>query len=257
MTRPRKRFGQNFLIDRNIIERIVRAVDPRHGENIYEIGPGQGALTDLLAATDCNLTLIEIDRDLAASLLTRFPRATVLNKDILKVEMPEIFTSDPVRIVGNLPYNISTPLLFRLFTHSELIADMHFMLQREVVDRMNATPSTKNYGRLSIMTQFHCDVEKLFEVPPEAFSPRPKVQSAVIRLVPRDDKPSANAKILEELLTHTFSFRRKTLRNAMKNYLSESDFHDLGIDPTLRPENLDIEQYVECANLVETNQRNS
>ncbi len=257
MTRPRKRFGQNFLIDRNIIERIVSAIEPKPGENVFEIGPGQGALTGLIASTECNLTLIEIDRDLTASLATRFPQATILNKDVLKVEMAEIFAPGPARIVGNLPYNISTPLLFRLFPQSQLIGDMHFMLQREVVDRMNAVPSTKDYGRLSIMTQYHCDVEKLFEVPPESFSPRPKVQSAVIRLVPRDDKPSANVKILEELLTHTFSFRRKTLRNAMKSYLSESDFHQLGIDPTLRPENLDIQRYVECANLVERNQRNS
>ncbi len=249
MIRPRKRFGQNFLHDKQVIERIVDAVDPKETDYIIEVGPGQGALTTLLQTSGCDLTVIEIDRDLIQLLSDQYPDLKIVSEDVLKVDLAT-FGSGPFRIVGNLPYNISTPLMFRLFNYRNLITDMHFMLQKEVVDRMNAVPSTASYGRLSIMTQLHCHVEKLFEVPPEAFTPRPKVRSAVVRLSMNDEMPSVDVKLLEELLTHTFSFRRKTLRNAMKKFLSADELESLGIDPGARPETLEGSEYVACANFI-------
>jgi 16S rRNA (adenine1518-N6/adenine1519-N6)-dimethyltransferase len=250
--RARKRFGQNFLVDQGLIGKIIRGFDARPGEHVVEIGPGQGALTEHLVQSGCDLTLVEIDRDLATLLQERFPSATLINEDILKADLPALIPDSPVRVIGNLPYNISTPLLFRLFHYLELISNMHFMLQLEVVDRMTADPSTRSYGRLSVMTQLYCEAEKLFEVPPEAFSPRPKVQSAIVRLQPHKQAAQVDVDIIEKMLIQAFSSRRKTIRNALKGLVSESELESLGLAPTLRPENLTVNDYIACSNLVST-----
>ena len=246
----RKRFGQHFLQDSQVVHQIVQAIAPSASDHIIEIGPGLGALTAPLVASGCTLSLIEIDRDLTQQLTSRFPDARIYNEDVLKTDLPAILQRQPrARIVGNLPYNISTPLMFKLFNHAADIEDMYFMLQREVVDRLCAHPSTPDYGRLSVMAQYHCHTEKLFEVPPYAFQPSPRVQSAFVRLSPRDDKPhTEDPRILEALLRQAFSKRRKTLRNAMKNYLTDTDLLACGLDSGLRPENLNVNQYVTCAN---------
>ncbi|MBO6558210.1 MAG: 16S rRNA (adenine(1518)-N(6)/adenine(1519)-N(6))-dimethyltransferase RsmA [Pseudomonadales bacterium] len=248
--KPRKRFGQNFLVDQGLIGKIIRSFDTRPGEQVVEIGPGQGALTEHLVNTGCDLTLVEIDRDLADLLAERFPNVNLMNEDVLKADLPAVISEPPVRVIGNLPYNISTPLMFRLFKHLELFHDMHFMLQLEVVNRMTAEPSTKSYGRLSIMTQLYCQAEKLFEVPPEAFNPRPKVQSAIVRLEPRHRIAQVDTGVIEPMLIQAFSSRRKTIRNALKGLISESELESLGLSPTLRPENLSVEDYIACSNLI-------
>ncbi|MBO6564104.1 MAG: 16S rRNA (adenine(1518)-N(6)/adenine(1519)-N(6))-dimethyltransferase RsmA [Pseudomonadales bacterium] len=248
--KPRKRFGQNFLVDQGLIGKIIRSFDTRPGEQVVEIGPGQGALTEHLVNTGCDLTLVEIDRDLADLLAERFPNVNLMNEDVLKADLPSVISEPPVRVIGNLPYNISTPLMFRLFKHLELFHDMHFMLQLEVVNRMTAEPSTKSYGRLSIMTQLYCQAEKLFEVPPEAFNPRPKVQSAIVRLEPRHRIAQVDTGVIEPMLIQAFSSRRKTIRNALKGLISESELESLGLSPTLRPENLSVEDYIACSNLI-------
>lgn len=250
MIKPRKRFGQNFLVDQGLIGKIIRSFDTRPGEQVVEIGPGQGALTEHLVNTGCDLTLVEIDRDLADLLAERFPNVNLMNEDVLKADLPAVISEPPVRVIGNLPYNISTPLMFRLFKHLELFHDMHFMLQLEVVNRMTAEPSTKSYGRLSIMTQLYCQAEKLFEVPPEAFNPRPKVQSAIVRLEPRHRIAQVDTGVIEPMLIQAFSSRRKTIRNALKGLISESELESLGLSPTLRPENLSVEDYIACSNLI-------
>jgi 16S rRNA (adenine1518-N6/adenine1519-N6)-dimethyltransferase len=253
MVIPRKRFGQNFLVDTQLVERIIRSVDPKPDDRILEIGPGQGALTGSLVSSGCDLSLVEIDRDLAEQLNEKFPDTSLLREDVLKADLAVLLESGEYRIVGNLPYNISTPLLFRLFERIDLIRDMHFMLQLEVVDRMTAAPDSKTYGRLSIMTQLYCHAEKLFDVPPEAFSPRPKVRSAIVKLTPIEpaERHTVNPVILEKLLIQAFSARRKTLRNAFKGLLDESQMQSLGIDPQLRPENLNVAQFAACASLIE------
>ena len=242
----RKRFGQNFLTDNNVIDRIVNAVDADANDRVVEIGPGHGALTHALFSTGCDLTLIEIDRDLSASLRETFPKTKLINKDVMKIDFATLGDA-PMRVVGNLPYNISTPLLFKLLERGTLFTDMFFMLQLEVVDRMTAKDSTKAYGRLSVMTQLYCQAEKLFDVPPEAFSPRPKVQSAMVRLTPRSQPQISESTILEEILISAFSARRKTLRNALKKLFSTPELESLGIDPSLRPENLTVDQFAACA----------
>ena len=185
---PRKRFGQNFLRDDSVIESIVRTIAPVQGDHIVEIGPGEGALTQALISSGCQLDAIELDLDLRTRLLASFstyPDFTLHSADALKFDFAWLVNDrQPLRVVGNLPYNISTPLIFRLLDQAMIIADMHFMLQLEVVDRLTAKPSTKDWGRLGVMAQFQCGIEKLFEVPPDAFYPPPKVQSAVVRLVP-------------------------------------------------------------------------
>jgi 16S rRNA (adenine1518-N6/adenine1519-N6)-dimethyltransferase len=245
----RKRFGQHFLHDRNVIRRIVEAVAPGAGERIVEIGPGRGALTwDLLERAHL-MDVIEIDRDLAAS-LGRDARAAgrltvhvenALHTDFLAMRA----TGAPLRIVGNLPYNISTPLLFKLLSQSAAIQDMHFMLQKEVVDRMTAQPSNKTYGRLTVMLAAIAEVEHLFDVGPGAFQPRPKVWSAVVRLrpapAPRFDIGAHGA--LRTLVTAAFSHRRKTLRNSLKGLLTPDEIESCGIDSTLRPETLAPAQF--------------
>jgi 16S rRNA (adenine1518-N6/adenine1519-N6)-dimethyltransferase len=252
--RPRKRFGQNFLTDNSVIDRIVSAINPASFDHIVEIGPGRGAITESLLRSDCTLDLIEIDRDLVALLQQKFgTEIPIYSEDVLKFDFEKLGTPRPIRVVGNLPYNISTPLLFKLFHYGELFQDLTFMLQLEVVERLTATPGGRNYGRLSIMSQYFCDADKLFNVPREAFSPSPKVESAIVRLRPKKERriEVTNIKLLEQLLISAFSKRRKTIRNALGSYLSAEELEQLGLDIKQRPENLSPEDYARCANYLD------
>jgi 16S rRNA (adenine1518-N6/adenine1519-N6)-dimethyltransferase len=231
--RPRKRFGQHFLHERGVVERIVEAIQPSAEDFIVEIGPGEGVLTAPLLLKAGKLEAIELDRDLAAGLVERFPTLTVHCGDALEFDFAQFPTG--IRIVGNLPYNVSTPLLFHLARFAPQVRDMHFMLQLEVVERMVAAHSTPAYGRLSVALQARFAMKKLFKVAKGAFRPPPKVESAVVRMEPLDWQ----LPIDEDLLRRAFSARRKTLRNA----LPELDFEAAGIDPKLRPENLSPEDY--------------
>jgi 16S rRNA (adenine1518-N6/adenine1519-N6)-dimethyltransferase len=246
--KARKRFGQNFLVDQMVVDRIARNIDASPKDRVLEVGPGRGAITKALVDSGCQLTLVEIDRDLAENLRVAYPSATLMIQDVMQLDIPALAT--PLRVVGNLPYNISTPLLFKLFNHLDLIQDMHFMLQLEVVERMTAVPSTKRYGRLSIMTQLHCRAEKLFDVEPESFTPSPKVRSAIIRLTPNETRKDFDKSLLEQILISAFSARRKTIRNAMGAFLTQEDFVSLDLDPSLRPENLTLDDFVACTKLV-------
>ena len=255
--RARKRFGQNFLHDRGVIDRIVKAAAPRGGECLLEIGPGQGALTGPLLAANGRLEAIEVDRDLAAALRHRFGGHTgfVLHEaDVLKFDFSAIDCAPgALRIVGNLPYNISTPLIFRLLEQHGRIRDMLFMLQREVVERMAAGPGEPAYGRLSVMVQYHCKVELLFGVPPGAFQPRPKVESAIVRLEPWQEPPhpASDPRALERVVRTAFNQRRKTVRNALRSLMSEEQLTRLGIDSGLRPENLSLADYVRISSVLD------
>jgi 16S rRNA (adenine1518-N6/adenine1519-N6)-dimethyltransferase len=237
----RKRFGQHFLHDPGVIRRIVDAIAPAPEDAIVEIGPGEGALTRPLLERSKRLEVIEIDRDLAAALSAEGVRVHVA--DALAFDFG-VFPRG-VRIVGNLPYNISTPLLFRLARYAERVRDLHFMLQREVVERMVAQPSTPAYGRLSVMLQTRFRMEKLFRVAPGAFRPPPKVESAVVRMVPLGVPLGCDDKVFEQVVREAFSARRKTLRNALS--LAAADSAELGIDAKLRPENLSPQDYVRIA----------
>lgn len=254
--KARKRFGQNFLTDPVVIQRIVDSVAPKPGQLLLEIGPGQAALTRLLAESGVELHLIEIDRDLAAALEKEFhdhSKVTLHLGDALKMDFCETTSERPFRLVGNLPYNISTPLLFHLLQWSDLLIDMHFMLQHEVVRRMAATPGSKAWGRLSIMCQYRCEVEPLFSVPPEAFTPAPKVQSEFVRLVPHRNPPVhiANMDSFQRLVNQAFSMRRKTLRNSLRCLLSVSLIESAGIDPGQRPDTLSLQQFADLSLLME------
>ena len=245
----RKRFGQHFLHDRNVIRRIIDAIAPHPSERVVEIGPGRGALTwDLLQRTQA-LDVIEIDRDLAQSLKSD-SRATAA----FRVHVQNALDTDygrlrgdgaPLRIVGNLPYNISTPLLFRLLAQRSAIADMHFMLQKEVVDRMTAEPANKTYGRLTVMLAAVAEVERLFDVGPGAFQPRPKVWSSIVRLRPTPEPrfDIGDDGVLRMLVTAAFSHRRKILSNGLKGFLIPAEIAACGIDPQLRPEALTPMQF--------------
>ena len=246
--RARKRFGQNFLTDDRIIQRIVDVIDPRDEQLILEIGPGRAALTLPLARSGAEMVLLELDRDLAHGLQTRFAGSdhiSVISGDALKLDFSEVSDGRPFRLVGNLPYNISTPLLFHVLQWSDLVIDMHFMLQQEVVNRMAAVPGTKAWGKLSVMCQYHCTVTPLFNVPPEAFRPAPKVQSSIVRLTPHDQPPVSidRLDVFEKFLSRVFSQRRKTLRNSLRGVLDTSSIEAAGIDPGLRPEMLSLEQF--------------
>jgi len=252
--RARKRFGQNFLHDQNIIHRIVACIRPRPGDVLLEIGPGQGAITTELLATGCELNAVELDRDLVAMLGGRFgdrPNFHLRSGDALELRLADI-SDKPLRVVGNLPYNISTPLMFHLLEQREHIVDMHFMLQKEVVDRLAAAPNSRDYGRLSIMAQYFCRVESLFEVPPGAFTPRPKVQSAIVRLTPHATlpHPAKSVPILQNLVRTAFNQRRKTLRNAVQGLLSQEQLEALGINPQARPETLSVATFVAMSNAI-------
>lgn len=247
----RKRFGQNFLQDQNIIRNILLGINPKQGDNIAEIGPGLGAITEhLLKATNGKLNVVEIDRDLVQVLKTQFfnyPDLQIHQGDALKFDFSQLVEDDEkLRIVGNLPYNISTPLIFHLLSFSGQVRDMHFMLQKEVVDRMAAQPGDSAYGRLGIMVQYRCKVESLFNVPPTAFHPQPKVDSAIVRLTPYDTLPcpAKDANQLAKVVTASFNQRRKTIRNNLKKLISAEQLEALGIDPGLRPENLSLQNFV-------------
>jgi len=249
--RARKRFGQHFLADPGVIDAIIRAVHPADDDVIVEIGPGQGAITEALAQSAGHLHAVELDRDLVARLRHQYggnPNVTVHEADALQFDFAAL--GERIRVVGNLPYNISTPLLFHLLKFRDQILDMHFMLQKEVVDRMAAGPGSKTYGRLGIMLGCHLSIESLFDVPPEAFDPPPEVTSAVVRL---DPLPPGTFDIQDEaglstLVTTAFMQRRKTLRNSLKKLIERPDFEATGIDAGLRPEQVSIADYVRLSN---------
>ncbi|AXS80929.1 16S rRNA (adenine(1518)-N(6)/adenine(1519)-N(6))-dimethyltransferase RsmA [Dechloromonas sp. HYN0024] len=246
----RKRFGQNFLVDHGIIAAIVSAINPGRGDTVVEIGPGLGAITEPLMQRVDHLHVVEIDRDLIARLKKQHTpqRMTIHEGDALAFDFASI--GKDLRLVGNLPYNISTPLLFHLADYVDVVHDMHFMLQKEVVERMVAEPGNADFGRMSVMLQYRFYLEWLIDVPPESFDPPPKVQSAVVRLIPKpvSELNAKNQEKLAQVVLTAFSQRRKMLRNTMKTLLSDEAFAELGIDPTNRPENIPVEDYVRIAN---------
>ncbi len=246
---PRKRFGQNFLVDTQIVADIVGAVAPARDDCVVEIGPGLGALTEPLLERVDRLHVVEIDRDIVARLKKRHPpaRLTIHEGDALAFDFGSLGTD--LRIVGNLPYNISTPLLFHLATYASQVRDMHFMLQKEVVERMVAEPGDSERGRLSVMLQYRFWLEWLIDVPPTAFDPPPKVDSAVVRMIPRDpaDLPAVDEALLGKVVAAAFAQRRKMLRNNLKGLLADADYAALGIDPTRRAEDLSVDDYVRIA----------
>ena len=246
--RARKRFGQNFLNDSGIIQLIVNAIQPSTKDHLVEIGPGKGAITQELLPACQQLDAIELDRDLLPILQNRFAEETHFNlhsADALKFDFCQLQQRQKLRIVGNLPYNISTPLIFHILDKRECIQDMHFMLQKEVVDRLAASPNSKAYGKLTIMTQVQCEVAPLFEIPPEAFDPAPKVHSAFVRLTPRQQPLVSNDEFaqFEKLVTAAFAQRRKTLRNNLKK-LIDIDQAQQQIDLSRRAETLTIENFL-------------
>ncbi len=248
----RKRFGQNFLADTSVVARIVESIQPHRHDTLLEIGPGLGALTHALLERVEYLTAIELDRDLAARLRTETRiqnRLTLIEANALHVDYQNLAPGTKWRIVGNLPYNISTPLLFVLLNHAADIQDMYFMLQKEVVERMTATPGSKTYGRLSIMVQYRCQVDALFDVPPESFLPPPKVMSAVVRLQPRPwSLRCDNDDILDRLVARLFNQRRKTLRTILRGTMTDEHWQQLDIDPSARPETLPIDSLILLSN---------
>ncbi|WP_227430167.1 16S rRNA (adenine(1518)-N(6)/adenine(1519)-N(6))-dimethyltransferase RsmA [Psychrobacter sp. I-STPA6b] len=261
---PRKRFGQNFLHDAQIIRQIVESIRLDRSDNLVEIGPGMGALTEPLLAEVDAMSVVELDRDLAGSLRLRIganshPNFHIIEANALNFDFRTLYSEEKgkLRIVGNLPYNISTPLLFHLLTTADVIADMHFMLQKEVVERITAEVGSKIYGRLSVIMQYYCETEYLLTVPKGAFNPPPKVTSAVFRLVPYVDKPivADDEQLFAIVVRETFNHRRKTLRaifkkSALLPTLEEADFEAIGIDSNARPETLDVAEFVALSNYI-------
>ncbi|MEJ7746680.1 MAG: 16S rRNA (adenine(1518)-N(6)/adenine(1519)-N(6))-dimethyltransferase RsmA [Luteimonas sp.] len=251
---PKKSLGQHFLHDRGVVDKILLAVDPKPGDHVVEIGPGQGALTLPLLTRHGALTAIEFDRDLLEP-LTHAARdvgaLTLIPADVLNVDFTALAGGDPIRLVGNLPYNVSSPILFHALDHAAAVRDMHFMLQKEVVDRMAAGPGSKVYGRLSVMLQAYCEVTPLFDVAPAAFRPPPKVDSAVVRLVPRPagrigvDDPARLAAVVRA----AFGQRRKTLRNALQNVADVAMIEAAGLRPDARAEQIEVAGFIRLANL--------
>jgi 16S rRNA (adenine1518-N6/adenine1519-N6)-dimethyltransferase len=248
---PRKRFGQHFLTDHSVIGAIVDAINPRPGEAVVEIGPGLGAMTDPLVARCEHLTVIELDRDLAARLRKR-SELTVVESDVLKVDFPALAeqAGQKLRIVGNLPYNISTPILFHLLDAVGQVQDQHFMLQKEVVDRMAASPGNKDYGRLTVMLQWRYDIESVLDVPPEAFDPPPRVDSAVVRMQPLPDAAGVPQALLGELVMVAFSQRRKLLRHTLGRWLDERGFSG-AFDVQRRAEEVPVADYLALVQAVQ------
>ena len=246
--KPRKRFGQNFLIDQQIIQRIVSAINPKPNQCIVEIGPGLGALSVGLLAHIPHLLGIELDRDVIPKLaetVKSLGKMHIIQGDALQIDFQTLCPENQkLRIVGNLPYNISTPLIFHLLTYSQCIQDMHFMLQKEVVERLNAPINSKAYGRLSVMIQYHCEVEACFVVSPNAFNPPPKVDSMVVRIKPRQsiENIANDYELFSILVREAFNQRRKTLRNSLRAYLDEKN--DFPVDLSLRAEQLSVADYV-------------
>lgn len=253
--RPRKRFGQHFLHDPAVIQRIVHTIDPHAGEHLVEIGPGLGALTCPLLVIVGRLDVVEIDREIIPALqesCAQLGELRIHNEDALKFDFTSIAKAQTLRVVGNLPYNISSPLIFHLLKQVHVIRDMHFMLQREVAERLAAPPATEHYGRLSVMVQWRCRVELLFTVGRGAFKPAPKVDSAVVKLTPHGRAPIQveDEKVFAALVNHAFSRRRKTLRNALKGLLSTNEIESLGTDPKRRPETLSLADYALLSNVI-------
>ena len=258
----RKRFGQNFLHDQAIISQIVDAINPEPGENLVEIGPGLGALTEPVIERAGDISVVELDRDLAHR-LRHHPflakHLTIHEHDALKFDFSQLASEEkPLRIFGNLPYNISTPLIFHLLSFHDKVKDMHFMLQKEVVERMAAGPNTKAYGRLSLMTQYQCQVIPVMEIGPEAFQPPPKVDSAIVRLVPHSEikNPVKSINALNQVCATAFNQRRKTIRNSFKKLIDADALESLGVDLSLRPENLSLDDYIRLANYLSDNPSN-
>ncbi|MEN9383698.1 MAG: ribosomal small subunit methyltransferase [Pseudomonadota bacterium] len=241
----RKRFGQHFLSDNGIIAEIVQTIAPAPGQFVVEIGPGLAALTQPLVERLGRLTVIELDRDLAARLRAH-PQLEVIESDVLRVDFRALAASrpEPMRVVGNLPYNISTPILFHLLNVADVVQDQHFMLQKEVVDRMVATPATADYSRLSVMLQWRYAMENVLFVPPESFEPPPRVDSAVVRMVPLEQPPELNASTLETLVQVAFSQRRKLLRHTLGRWLDERGYSG-HFDCQRRAEEVPVQEYVE------------
>lgn len=249
---PRKRFGQNFLTDQAILSEIIRAIVPAAGDTMVEIGPGQGAMTTLLLKSLSRLHVVELDRDLVALLQKKFSADKLIMHagDALQFDFGAIAPEQgKLRIVGNLPYNISSPLLFHLTQYAQQVEDQHFMLQKEVVQRMVASPGGKDYGRLSVMLQWRYQMELLFIVPPSAFDPPPKVDSAIVRMRPIATPLACEQTRLEQVVTQAFSQRRKVIRNSLSSLFTEEQLIVAGIDPQARPETISLEQYVALTHL--------
>ncbi len=263
--KARKRFGQNFLHDQGIIHRIVNAISPKPGQHLVEIGPGLGALTKEVLPLVQEMDAIELDRDLIPKLqsmaeglgVLRIHSADALKFDFSSLVSETISSNGQLRVFGNLPYNISTPLIFHLCAQGRLIKEMHFMLQKEVVDRMVAEPGSKRYGRLSVMVQYFCQVRCLFFVPARAFTPAPKVESAIVRLQPHREKPhlAKDEKLFSKLVTTAFNHRRKTLRNAVKEMVTEQHLIAAGVKPDVRPETIGLGQFIAIANVLSDDNR--
>ena len=249
---PRKRFGQNFLTDQNVLSEIIRVIAPAADDTMVEIGPGQGAMTALLLAQLSRLQVVELDRDLVTLLQKKFSsdKLIIHSGDALQFDFGALQpTQGKLRIVGNLPYNISSPLLFHLAQYAQQVEDQHFMLQKEVVQRMVAPPGGKDYGRLSVMLQWRYQMEMLFIVPPSAFDPPPKVDSAIVRMRPIESPLACEQARLEQVVTQAFSQRRKVIRNSLSSLFTEQQLIAAGIDPQARPETISLEQYVALTHL--------
>ena len=249
----KKKFGQNFLKDTSIINAIIQSINPLPDDLLIEIGPGLGALTKPLLEKTNHLLAIEVDRDIVAWMENEYSKKniTVFNEDILNFNFDQF--DQKVRIVGNLPYNISTPILFKCIDNITNIKDLHFMLQKEVVDRMIAVPSSSEYGRLSVMLQYYFVMEHLVHVPKESFDPEPKVESSFVRLIPYKHYPfvANNIEQFGRIVKEAFSQRRKTIRNTLKSFISENDFQKIGINPQLRAENLSVSDFVKISNYLD------
>jgi 16S rRNA (adenine1518-N6/adenine1519-N6)-dimethyltransferase len=256
--KARKRFGQNFLTDTSVIDRIIQSINPQANEKLVEIGPGLGALTCPLMKKLGKLDVVELDRDIIPKLRMNCGltgELNIHNVDVLKFDFSELSeNSAQLRIVGNLPYNISTPIMFHLVNYANIISDMHFMLQKEVVNRLSAKANTSDYSRLSVMAQYHFKVSPLFLVPPEAFNPRPKVDSAIVRLQPHKDKPVevGDEKFFASLITQAFSQRRKTLRNVFKDTCSNDQLKSANIDPGQRAQEITLSQFAELSRIIQS-----
>lgn len=259
MGHHKKRFGQHFLHDQHVLQQITSAINPQANQRIIEIGPGAGALTKHLLPELTQLTVIELDRDLIPVLKKLEENSScelsIINRDVLEIDFETLVTTanTPLRIVGNLPYNISTPVIFKCLESSNIIDEMIFLLQKEVVDRLTATPGSKSYGRLSVMTQYHCQTEYLLDVSPAAFTPPPRVNSALVKLKPHNKLLDLlEYKTLQTVVRNAFSQRRKTITNSLKTLISVSEIEALKINPKLRPEQLSVEQFVDLSNHVST-----
>ena len=246
--RARKRFGQHFLVDEGVLQRIADVIRLGPEDRLLEIGPGPGALTDYLYGEPARYVAVELDRDLVAPLKARFPDLELISADILRVDLDEILDPPGWRLVGNLPYNISSPLLLKLFRHLPRIQDMHFMFQRELGARIGASPGSKNWGRLGVLTQYYCEVESLFDVPPEAFAPPPRVYSQVVRLMPRKELAPVNLEVFSRVLQLAFSSRRKRIANGLKDL--NIDWQQAAVDLDARPDVLGLEDFLSLANAV-------